>query len=175
VTVTHARLLILAAALALATSGAAGVHARSKLVPPPTFRPSPMWITVTTGPIPEDVAPPQVWAVPSRSDQAGLGPWGFTDGLEKLEPDGIIVWASTIARRGSSPTFVHSRWPLRLSSFRVDHAWETQPAANIQQRLRWVTVAGWNLDVRVYFGTQHPTSTMLRAAQAELDRLRLPG
>jgi hypothetical protein len=167
-------LLILAAALAITTSGEASPRDQSTLVPPPSFRPSPAWITVTTGSTPESVAPPQVWAVPAGSHQAGLGPWGFTDGLERLKTDGIIIWASTIGRQGANPTFVRSRWPLRLSTFRVDHAWETQPAPNIEQRLRWVTVDGWNLDVRVYFGTQQPSRTFLKAAQTELDRLRLP-
>jgi hypothetical protein len=75
---------------------------------------------------------------------------------------------------GATRVFTTSRWPLRLSSFRVDHGWEGQPAANVQQRLRWVVVHGWHLDVRVYFGTQHPSKRLLAKAQAELDRLRLP-
>jgi hypothetical protein len=166
--------MILAAALAITTSGEASPRDQSTLVPPPSFRPSPAWITVTTGSMRERGVSPQVWAVPAYSNQAGLGPWGFTDGLERLKADGIIVWASTVGRRDANPTFVRSRWPLRLSSFRVDHSWETQPASNVQQRLRWVTVAGWNLDVRVYFGTQQPSRTLLTAAQAELDRLRVP-
>ena len=58
--------------------------------------------------------------------------------------------------------------------FRVDHRWETQPARNIQQRLRWAAVNGWRLDVRVYFATQHPSKGLLGVAQAELNRMRLP-
>jgi hypothetical protein len=49
-----------------------------------------------------------------------------------------------------------------------------QPAPNIQQRLRWVRIKGWQLDVRVYFATQHPSKRLLAEAQAELDRLMLP-
>ena len=52
---------------------------------------------------------------------------------------------------------------------------EGQPALNVEQRLRWASVGGWQLDVRVYFATQHPGEGLLRAAQAELDRLFLPG
>jgi hypothetical protein len=37
-----------------------------------------------------------------------------------------------------------------------------------------VTVGGWNLDVRVYFGTQHPSKPLLASVQAELNRLTLP-
>ncbi|HMI98487.1 MAG TPA: hypothetical protein VK488_01500 [Gaiellaceae bacterium] len=62
-----------------------------------------------------------------------------------------------------------------MATFRLDRGWEGQPATNIQQRLRWVAVGGWNLDVRVYFATQHPDEALLRQAQAELDRLVFPG
>jgi hypothetical protein len=61
-----------------------------------------------------------------------------------------------------------------LAGFRLDRMWEGQPAPNIQQRLRWATVAGWHLDVRVYFATQHPGKALLASAQAELNRLLLP-
>jgi uncharacterized protein YchJ len=43
-----------------------------------------------------------------------------------------------------------------------------------QQRLRAVRVKGWQLDVRVYFATQHPSKKLLAQAQAELDQLLLP-
>jgi hypothetical protein len=59
-------------------------------------------------------------------------------------------------------------------TFRVDRAWEGQPAPNAQQRLRWGTAAGWNLNVRVYFATQHPDRRLRMKAEAELARLRLP-
>ena len=75
---------------------------------------------------------------------------------------------------GATPVFTKARWPLHLSSFRVDHGWEGQPAANVQQRLHWAVVDGWHLDVRVYFGTQHPSKALLTKTRAELDRLRLP-
>ena len=65
-------------------------------------------------------------------------------------------------------------WPLRLSTFRVDRGWEGQPAPNVQQRLEFGTVRGLKLDARVYFATQHPDRALLRKAQRELDRLRLP-
>lgn len=66
------------------------------------------------------------------------------------------------------------QWPPRLSAFRVDHGWEGQPAANVQQRLKWGVINGWDMDVRVYFGTEHPNKQLLRKAQAQLDRLILP-
>ena len=129
---------------------------------------------MTSGPVSADVAAPQVWAVPADSRQAGLGPWGFTDGLQALRRDGVVIWASTSGRGGPDATFTRSRWPVRLASFRIDRGWEGQPAANIQQRLRWVAVQGWHLDVRVYFGSQHPSESQLASVQAELNRLTLP-
>jgi hypothetical protein len=78
----------------------------------------------------------------------------------------------TIGR--NRPTFTPVKWPPRLASFRVDHAWEGQPAANVEQRLTWGEVDGWDLDVRVYFATQHPDHDLFEAAQAELSRLHLP-
>jgi hypothetical protein len=80
----------------------------------------------------------------------------------------------TAGHGGASATFTQAGWPLHLRSFRVDHGWEGQPAANVQQRLRWAAVGGWQIDVRVYFGTQHPSKRLLRFVQAELNRLRLP-
>ena len=87
----------------------------------------------------------------------------------------MLIWATTAGRGGPTATFTRASWPLKLPTFRVDQMWEGQPAPNVQQRLRWASFRGWQLDVRVYFATQHPTKRLLRAAQAELDRLLLPG
>ncbi len=86
----------------------------------------------------------------------------------------IVIWASTAGRGGTTKGFTPARWPLPLSSFRVDRSWEGQPSRNVQQRLRWAVVRGWHLDVRVYFPSQHPSPRLLRQAQAELDRMVLP-
>jgi hypothetical protein len=66
------------------------------------------------------------------------------------------------------------KWPPVLSTLRVDHSWEGQPAPNIQQRLIFGSAGGWDLSVRVYFATQHPDRKLLADAQAELNRLVLP-
>jgi hypothetical protein len=89
-----------------------------------------------------------------------------------LSPRGILVWATTVGRH--RPTFAPMQWPPRLSSFRVDHGWEGQPAANVQQRLKWGVIDGWDMDVRVYFATQHPDKKLLDEARAQLNRLVLP-
>ena len=105
-------------------------------------------------------------------DAAAAHPFAVFTSLTRLSKHGILIWALTIGR--NRPTFAPMAWPPRLSSFRVDHGWEGQPAANVQQRLKWGVINGWDMDVRVYFATQHPDRQMLREAQAELDRLVLP-
>jgi hypothetical protein len=129
---------------------------------------------MTTGPTNTRDFVPEVKAA---SDHGGASPaelFNFFVGLRKLTPAGIVIWASTSGQGGATPVFTKAGWPLHLSSFRVDHGWEGQPAANVQQRRRWAVVDGWHLDVRVYFGAQHPSKALLAKTQAELDRLRLP-
>jgi hypothetical protein len=155
------------------------------LLPPPSFQPAlDEWLTVTTGPTrhrftvnpPRAIGiAPQVWAITiRRSDLSALQPYSLRTGLRRLRRGAVLIWASTGGRGGPTAVYTPARWPLRLRSFRVDHNWETQPAPNIQQRLRWAAVDGWRLDVRVYFATQHPGKRLLRVAQAELNRMRLP-
>lgn len=110
-------------------------------------------------------------AVTAR-DIAAAHPFEVFTSLKRLSPDGILIWAMTIGR--NRPTFAHMQWPPRLSTFRVDHGWEGQPASNVQQRLKWGVIHGWDMDVRVYFGTQHPSKQLLREAQQQLNRLLLP-
>jgi hypothetical protein len=105
-------------------------------------------------------------------DRAVAHPFAPFVGFKRLSPRGIIVWATTLGRNRSG--FRRLRWPLRLSIFRVDRGWEGQPAPNIQQRLIFGAVDGWDLDVRVYFATQKPDKRLLKKAQRQLWRLRLP-
>jgi len=142
-------------------------------VPPPSFRPSPGWVSLTTG-TSNTRDYEGVWAVTARSNLAALAPLDFPNNLLHLSRNAIYISAQTEGRGGSKQEFPALEWPLRLSHFRNDHGWEGQPAPNVQQRLRWGTVHGWHLDVRIYFATQHPSKRLLRAAQRELDRLILP-
>ncbi|MBA3736640.1 MAG: hypothetical protein H0W90_15865 [Actinobacteria bacterium] len=154
-----------------ATSAASG---RRGSLPPPSFRPSAAWLSVTTGSSNIPNLAPSVWAITARSNLAALAPFDNFSNLRHLSRNAIYIWATTAGRAGADATFRHAEWPLRLLRFRVDHGWEGQPAANVQQRLRWVAVRDWHLDVRVYFGTQHPNRRLFAAAQQELDRLLLP-
>ena len=164
-------------AVALVLLGGTAESPRSseeRSLPPPSFQPSAAWLSVTTGSsnIPSLAA--SVWAITARSNLAALAPFDTFDNLRHLSRSAVYIWATTAGRGGPNTTFRRAEWPLRLSRFRIDHGWEGQPAANVEQRLRWVAVRGWHLDVRVYFATQHPSTCLVRAAQQELDRLLLP-
>ena len=142
--------------------------------PAPSFRPAVGGWVLTTGPTDGRQLAPETWAASDRgSSQLGL--FDLFIGLRKLTDQGIVIWATTSGKGEATSVFTRTRWPVRLPTFRVDHGWEGQPAGNVQQRLRWMAVGGWHLDLRVYFGSQHPTETVLRKAQAELDRLVPPG
>lgn len=126
---------------------------------------------LTTGPA-SRIAP-ETWVASDRgTDQEAL--FNLFVGLRRLTPHGIVIWASTAGRGEANTTYPFSSLPLRLQRFRIYRAWEGQPAGNVQQRLLDVSVRAWHLDVRVYFGTQHPDKTTLANAQAELNRLLLP-
>lgn len=118
--------------------------------------------------------PPQLFAITASSSSDALIPFGVFDGLRKLDASGALLWATTIGRAGHPFTFKRAAWPPRLDDFRVDHGWEGQPLTGIQQRLLAIAAGPWNLDVRVYFGTQHPSKRLLAMVQAELKRLTLP-
>jgi hypothetical protein len=142
------------------------------------------WLTVTTGPTrhkftanpPRAIGiAPQVWAITIRhSDLSALQPYSLGTGLLRLSRSAVLISATTSGHGSPTAVYTPARWPLQLRSFQVNHRWETQPAANIQERLRWAAVDGWRLDVRVYFATQHPSKALLSLAQTELNRMRLP-
>ena len=158
-----ALLAVLAVALAIATTG--GSAQESRLA---SFHAASGWLVERAG----ADNPSLVVAVTAR-DASAVHPVALFTSFKKLSRSGILVWADTVGRgRTGFPTA--AAWPPQLARFRVDHGWEGQPAANIQQRV-WVgSVHGWDLDVRVFFATQHPSAALWTTAQAELSRLRLP-
>jgi hypothetical protein len=161
--------------LVLVVAVGAAAAQRPSTLPPPGIERNPAWLTVTTGPTTASQhLPPQLFAISASANADALIPFGVFDGLKKLNANAALIWATTISKTGHPFAFKHAAWPPRLSDFRLDHGWEGQPLARIQQRLLWIAVGGWNLDVRVYFGTQHPAKRLLAAVQAELHRLRLP-
>ena len=158
-----ALLAALAVALGTATIGASAPGSRLA-----GFRPAPGWLVERAG-----AANPSLVVAVTAPDAPAIHPVALFGSFKKLSRGGILVWADTVGRgRRGFPT--RSAWPPQLASFRVDHGWEGQPAANLQQRT-WVgSVHGWDLDVRVFFATQRPSAALTAQAQTELHRLRLP-
>jgi hypothetical protein len=157
--------------LCLAGSASAARERAAAPLPPPSFRPAAGWWTLSTGPA--TAIAPEAWAASdSGTDQESL--FNLFVGLRRLSARGIVIWASDMGKGRPTSVYTKTGWPLRLGSFRLDRSWKGQPAANVQQRARSASVAGWHLDVRIYFGTQHPSRATLTKAQAELDRLTLP-
>jgi hypothetical protein len=74
----------------------------------------------------------------------------------------------------SGPNFPKRLLPLQLSQAQRQSQWETQPAKNVPQFLLTGVVKRQYVDVRVFFGTQHPSPSTLQAAQQELNNLRIP-
>lgn len=166
---------LLALAIATLPAAAACSTSDSSALPPPTFRPASGWAIVKPGSSEPNLSAQSVIAV-TAGDADVVGPFVPFTGLRRLGPRGILIWTTTMGRGDEGPTadFPLAKWPLRLSAFRLDRGWEMQPHTRIQQRLRWVRVGDWHLDVRVYFGTQNPDRKLLDDTQAELNRLLLP-
>jgi hypothetical protein len=137
----------------------------------PHIAPAHGWTLLGRGPSQRDIPARMVVAV-TTPDAASQRPFAMFTSLTRLRPSGILIWAWVFPRSSTHP-FPRASWPLRLSSFRLDHGWEGQPAPNVQQRLYWADVGGWTLDVRVYFATQHPSRALVAKAQTELDRISL--
>jgi hypothetical protein len=167
--------LSLSLALCAVSLGAVSLTAASSstsALPAPRFHRAAGWLVVK----PTRAEQPGLWqsmiVAVTVHDAGAAHPFAVFTSLTRLSRRGILIWATTIGR--NRPTFTPMQWPPRLSSFRVDHAWENQPAPNVPQRLKWGAIEGWDLDVRVYFATQHPGKELLQAAQAQLNRLVLP-
>ena len=161
-----------ACALALAVAGGTAAKRSASPAPAaPTLRLASGWVVIKRGPAEPDVPASMVVAV-TVHDIAAARPLALFTSLKHLSAHGILIWAEALGRE--RPGFRPLTWPPLLSTFRVDHGWEGQPAPNIQQRLAFGSVQGWDLDVRVFFGTQHPDAKLRQEAQVELRRLFLP-
>jgi hypothetical protein len=133
-----------------------------------TIRPAPGWVVAGGG-----AGNPSLVVAVSAGDVAAVRPVALFGSFKRLSSRGILVWVSTDGR-GRAGFPARKVWPPRLRGFKVERGWEGQPALNIQQRV-WVgSVRGWDLDVRVFFGTQRPSRSLLAQAQRELGRLHLP-
>ena len=157
--------------LACLLAGAATAAPSAREVAPPSMRAATGWVIVKRSRSQPWISSSMIIAV-TAGDLGAVHPFAAFTSLKRLSPRGILVWAGTIGR--NRPTFAPIPWPPRLSSFRVDRGWEGQPAPRVQQRLKWGVIDGWDMEVRVYFGTEHPDRQLLRKAQAQIDRIVLP-
>jgi hypothetical protein len=155
--------------------------------PPPVFEPAAGWYTATTGAVdPDDHAAPLSWAasVPfseedlAVSREAGGLTFYPAGTLRALPEDGVVIIAAIInpGEAPAEPTDVlpDASLPLELADAEVRLAWEGQVAENVPEYVLWRTVDGWQLDVRLYFGTLEPSADTVDAAQDQLSRLQLP-
>jgi hypothetical protein len=102
--------------------------------------------------------------------------------LEALPPDGIVVWVSLTrdshfepSRLDRNDTYRPRRPPpYRISDFERFYPWQGQ-IRNIPDYRLW---AAWGerylVDLRVFFGREHPTEAMLAEADAVVRGLRFP-
>jgi hypothetical protein len=168
-----AHLVVVGALVGAASPAMAAQRASTR--PPLGLRGNAASLSVTTGATDPAQESPSVFAItPIRTNLSALVPFGVNSGLKVLEANAALIWATTTGNAGHPYTFKRAAWPPRLHDFRLDHSWEAQPLPRIQQRLIWFTVSSWNLNVRVYFGTQHPNKLLLAFVQAELNGLTLP-
>ena len=91
--------------------------------------------------------------------------------VKRLPADGIVIWAcANHAGPNGATSFRPATLPLQVSDADVQTGWEGQPNPDAPQYLLWRRANGYDLDVRVFFGRQHPSRERLAEAQAELDR-----
>jgi hypothetical protein len=93
--------------------------------------------------------------------------------LQKMPRDGIVILGSGwLAQPPPLSTVPAPRQqPYQLSQFRHDRGWEGQPATNVPQFVLFTSSDKHLLDVRVFFGTQHPSRQQVARAQRELNTL----
>ncbi len=140
-------------------------HAHNSQWPAPTLAAADGWITrlASVG----GIATGEAATVPLR-DPKGVFP---TETLRSMPADGVVIFASGYLTQTPWRLPRARPLPYELSQFRHDHGWETQPAANVPQYVLFTSLHKHLLDVRVFFGTQHPSHHQVARAQAELDTL----
>jgi len=99
-----------------------------------------------------------------------------THTMRQLGPSDAMIVATTMnGFTGPDVNFPARTLPLRLRDATVEHSWEGQVAPNVPEYRIWAYAHGVGLDVRVYFGTQHPSPRVRAWVDAELARLVIPG
>ena len=95
--------------------------------------------------------------------------------LQRLPRGFIVIFASGWLAQSPPPSLslvsAARPQPYQLSQFRHDRGWEGQPAPNVPQFVLFTSRDKHLLDVRVFFGTQHPSRQQVARAQRELNTL----
>jgi hypothetical protein len=89
--------LVVLVALGGATRSPAA--SRSASLPPPSLRPSPAWLSVTTGSSNVSRLAPSVWAITARSNLAALAPFNNFDNLRHLSRSAVYLWGDDVRTR----------------------------------------------------------------------------
>ncbi|MBA3735265.1 MAG: hypothetical protein H0W90_08715 [Actinobacteria bacterium] len=111
----------------------------------------------------------ETWAatVPYRDTPTQIPP---IHTLNRLPRDGVIIWVSLSRDSALRIRPVNS---LRIRARLIGNNFEGLPP-NIGVYGASVRKTGYDLDLRVFFKTVHPSANLIARAQAELNRLRLP-
>jgi hypothetical protein len=141
------------------------------------FIPSAGWNVISTGAIPLSAGPAAVATNgPYQREDVPAGSFP-QETIAHLTPNRIVIFAQARPRgrfANVDAGFPRRKLPLRLSDARILRGWEMQPNTRIPEYRMLAATGKVNLDVRVYFGTQHPSPAILADAQSELARLRVP-
>ena len=151
--------------------------------PGPIFTPAAGWTTVATGASEAEAGyAPAAWAtnVPLSSDPGPFGVFFFGGSeLADLPSEGILIvaWlgAPDLVPAPPNPFYPDRDLPLQLSNAEIRRNWEGQPSPDTPEYLLNARVNEQWVDVRVFFGTQHPSSAQLGEADEQLKRLQIPG
>jgi hypothetical protein len=116
-----------------------------------------------------------VATIPLVDDDVSAHP---VETLKALTDEDIVIVAAQLWGDDypNAPTeaFPFAQLPFRLEDADVRSEWEGQPAPNVPEYILLGNIRGQHLEVRVFFGTQSPASSVLAKAQSELDRLIPP-
>ena len=166
--------VVLAVILGSGCAGASRVSRGERVAMGEQFRFSPAegWYTNSTGLHPATPQTPAATASTIPIEEPVVGELPF-ETLKRLPKSGVIVWVGADPR----PPWGHfpaGSLPPRLGDADVRAGWEGQTNPNAPEYLILRYVNGFNLEARVYFGTQHPSDEQASRAQEELNRLELP-